>query len=542
MEVKKTVQPVNRTPVSCWSSRRVCIVLVLLLAVIFAALWLLTPIGPYATLKLDEGSGLIQFSPDGTMLVTSGKREVYGWCAGPLRVWDVEQGQERFALALGWKEIYTVSFSPDSRSLAALDRGGDFKLWNARTSEEIATLTPETKRYWMNFQFSPDGRFLVFQDNKAWPPKQHITFWNVETKHEQASLEGCFYTLVFAPEGDQFATFLGKDPHKMDEALLWKMDRVPVLVKQHRITASVGAFSPDLKVFVTADELPDKSGQIAMWDTMTGEKLWSMIFNERGTRPDSLSFIANGKVLAAQSGWHTTLWDVSSQPKEIGSFSQSPPPGVPIFQWSSMFVISEPLAVSSPDGEWLAVPLYSGAKLINGAAPERGAVLNVDGDWPTSHWPMPSPSFSPDSKMIVVTGLRRAGQQSFLGDWLPEKYNPFRARPDEAVIRVWDTESHRQVAAFSGCNDAWFSPDGKVFATLRGDSKAIDLWRVPFRASLWHIFGWAVIAWLIVVAGGWAGVKMHRKMFSRTNAPLLRPESSDGKQPPFDVPHEPPPS
>ena len=86
------------------------------------------------------------------------------------------------------------------------------------------------------------------------------------------------------------------------------------------------------------------------------------------------------------------------------------------------------------------------------------------------------------------------------------------------MVRVWDTVSRREVAAFTNCSEAWFSPDGQVLATLR-DGKTIDLWKVPFRSPLWRIFAWTVLVWLMVVPVawpvGWMGVKTRRKMFSR---------------------------
>ena len=77
------------------------------------------------------------------------------------------------------------------------------------------------------------------------------------------------------------------------------MDHVPVLVKQHRITASQVAFSPDLMTFAAADDLPDGNCQTALWNIMTGEKRWSVAFNVQNTSLRSLSFIADGKVLCA---------------------------------------------------------------------------------------------------------------------------------------------------------------------------------------------------------------------------------------------------
>jgi WD40 repeat protein len=517
MEVEKPVQSTN-APKPRWSVRSVCVVLAILFAGIFAASWWLTPIEPYATY---EGSDLCLFSPDSTMIVTSGEGK------GPLRVWDAEGGHELFSLAHDW-DGNTVLFSPDSSLLAAHERKGDLKLWNARTGEEVASIATKSLDT-VDFGFSPDGRFLVFQDYSNLPDPPYITFWNIDSKQEEGSVKCVFYSLVFAPDGRSFATSRDLAPHTTNELLLWKIDRVPVLVRQHRITARIGAFSPDLKTFAVADDLPDGSRQIAMWDMITGEKRWSVTINGNG-RITSLSFDANGRVLTAYcdgAGGRTTLWDVTSTPKEIGSFS------------------TVHRAISSPDGEWLAIPLDSGAKLIRVSAPEPGADLIVNGDRRTG-WT--TPSFSPDSKMVLVTGLLRSNHKPLLGNWLPEKFNPFPAVRDASVVRVWDTDSHREVPALYHCSDdPWFSPDGHVLATLREDRKAIDLWKVPFRASLWRILGWTVIVWLIVVLVGWAGVKMQRKMFSRTNAPLPRLESSDGKQPQPDskeppLPHDSPPS
>src|SRR5207247_2791131 len=111
-----------------------------------------------------------------------------------------------------------------------------------------------------------------------------------------------FWTLAFAPDGRTFATFRRKDRGKINEVLLWKMDEVPVLLKQHQITAREVAFSPDLKTFAAADDLPNGNGEVAMCDMATSEKQWSLIFKEDDTQLQSLSFLANGRILAAHGG------------------------------------------------------------------------------------------------------------------------------------------------------------------------------------------------------------------------------------------------
>jgi WD40 repeat protein len=503
MESEKPVRPADvPKPVSRWSVRRVCAVLSLLFAVIFVASWWLTPVEPYATLNIDDEFGSCVFSPDSTMLVMSGNKDI--WCSGPLRVWDVERGEERFSIAYDREAIGTVLFSPDGTLLAVDAINNNFKLWNTTTGEEAASIGIGTRSVkWVEFQFSPDGRFLVFQPYIEGPEEDHIKFWNVESKQEQRSVESYLATLAFAPDGKSFATsrFARRNGVGVVEVLLWKMNQVPVLEMQHQTTSSGVAFSPDLRTFATADVLrPDGNGQVAMWDMMTGEKRWSVIVSVivNGDGLHYISFIANGKILAAHDvNGRTRLWDVSSTPKAIGSFSERP--------------------AISPDGQWVAIPFDSGAKLIKVSAPNREADLIVNGDFRSKMGGMgmrtglPTPSFSTDSKMLLVTGLGRSGRKPFLGDWLPEKYNPFRGVPDGGVVRIWDTETRREVFSIDDCYKAWFSPDGKVLAT-RPDPKAIDLWKVPFRASLWRILGWAVIAWLVALAIGWLGVKARRML------------------------------
>jgi WD40 repeat protein len=494
---------------SWWSACRVCAVLILLFAVIFAGSWWFTPIKRFATLKFDDGCALFVFSPDSTLLVTAGKRDyskAFGQF-GPLRVWDVERKQERFSFAHKWKAITTVQVSPDSGLLAAHQMEGDLKLWNTKTGEEVACLPPGTKfTKGVDFRFSPDGRFLAYQDRNV----NYINFWNIQSKKEQGSVESNFHTLAIAPDGKSFATLRRNDIDQVSEVLLWKMAQVPVLAKQHRLSASKVAFSHDLQTFAAADDLPDGNGLVTLWDMVTGDKLWSLTFNEYATHLQSLSFVANGKILAAHGGkgtqldWHlrTTLWNVTSTPKEIGSFSETP--------------------AVSPDGEWLAIPLDKGVKLVKASVPERGADLIVNGDLgPSEIWTLDhkkswaSPSFSPDSKWILVGAYRNSySQEPLLGNWLPEKYNPFRADPNKSVFRAWDTGSCRELLTLAKYREPTFSPDGQVLASFR-DNKTIDLWKVPFRASLWHAAGRAVIVWVALVSICWLEARLWKRGISR---------------------------
>ncbi len=506
------VQPTpERQPASRRSVRRVAVVLLALFAVSLALAWWLTPVRPYATLKLDDTCGLFLFSPDGTMLVTSGSGVGAGRSAGPLRVWDVATGRERFVLAIGWKAIETVAFSPDSALVAAHEKEAELTLWNLNTGEEAASLRPPTKvglwsAPWVAFRFSPDGRFVVFPNYRDWPKKEYVTFWNIETWQEQFTVEGSFDTLAFAPDGNTFGSFHRKDIRRDTEVLLWKIGKDAVVLKQLRTPATIVAFSPDLRTFAAAADLPDGNGEVVLFDIMTGERRWSVTFKAFvGERLQRLSFSANGKTLGAYGAsptqsLQTTLWDVTSTPKEIASFSD--------------------YAHFLPNAKWVIIPMSAGAKLIHLSAPERGIDLVVNGDFGRfGPWAMDTEgqesqsSFSRDSKMFIAKGISQLGQEPFLAKWLPDKFNPFPDSPGGPIVRVWQTADGRQLRAFPQCTDAEFSPDGKVLATLR-DGKAIDLWKLPFRVSPGRVVGWSVVIWLIAVPICWVAFTAIRMVVS----------------------------
>ena len=203
---------------------------------------------------------------------------------------------------------------------------------------------------------------------------------------------------------------------------------------------------------------------------------------------------------------------MTSTPKQIGSFSGDPP-------------------TVSPDGEWVAVPLASGATLYRRSSPEQGRNLSVNGDYNSpglhqSWWS--TPMFSADSKTVLITGMAQSGHEPILADWLPQRYNPFPGNPGGSVVQVWDTGSGRHLLTVNKCYDAQFSPKGNVLATLRDDGTSIELWHIPFRASLWLIVGRSAIIWLFVAAICWVGVVAVKMVFAPNGRLLflMKPRNS----------------
>ena len=90
----------------------------------------------------------VSFSPDGKTLASGANDGV--------KLWDVEFRVNITTLE-GQSRVRSVSFSPDGATLAS---GGPIKLWDVATGENIATLRGHTGTV-TSVSFSPDGKTLA---------------------------------------------------------------------------------------------------------------------------------------------------------------------------------------------------------------------------------------------------------------------------------------------------------------------------------------------------------------------------------------------
>jgi len=118
---------------------------VVLLPTLLAISWHVLPFRPRISWNTQPETGFCCFSPDGKTLVTE---TVYrgSSTSGPLRLWDVETGRERLALAADWSNVTSVEFSPDGQLLAARTEWRRTKLWDAATGHEWPTSIRKRRR------------------------------------------------------------------------------------------------------------------------------------------------------------------------------------------------------------------------------------------------------------------------------------------------------------------------------------------------------------------------------------------------------------
>jgi WD40 repeat protein len=467
-------------------------VLLLVLLPVFLVIYCFTPPQPYASLPVPEGRGLMLFSSDGGTLVTSAEGE-FGHRVGPLRVWDVRAGVERFTVAADWKAIETVAFSPDGRLFAAHEHMGLLRVWRSDTGQEVAALRPEPQTgQWLHFRFSPDGQCIIFQEPGLARGRDLLTFWDVERRQERGSIRGPLDTLVFTPDGQRAATFTRQVGGPATRLLLWTTAAPlpPSLIQQRAILVDNVVFAPDLETYATCNRWPNGNGEITLWNLPTGTRLWSRSFAELGISVQMLSFQAQGRILTASGpvgtasgwqcnpmriNWRTILWDGSQGTRHTGSFVQTP--------------------TLSPDGAWLAERLPDGVRLSD-CSGTHTADLTTDGDQSASSY-RPFCTFSPDSSLLVAQDMSRQAQEPYLAQWLPAHLNPFEGEPGCPIARLWEVNTGRHQMAFPKCCKAVFSPDGKVLATVQ--STGINLWQLPIRKPIWEWLAWLVVVWLLAV-------------------------------------------
>lgn len=197
--------------------------------------------------------------------------------------------------------IWSVTFSPDGRCLAAGDTKGNILLRRVVDGRVIRSFTGHTA-WVVSLSFSPDGKTLASSSCDC-----TAKLWDVNTGQCLHSLEEHqqeVWSVAFSPDGQILAT--GCDDSKIR---LWSVITGECLkvFSGHKNEVLSVAFSLDGRVLISGSQ--DRT--IRLWNIETGK--CSKVFKGHDDGVRSISISPNGQMLASSSNDRTVrLWKIET--------------------------------------------------------------------------------------------------------------------------------------------------------------------------------------------------------------------------------------
>jgi WD40 repeat protein len=423
----------------------------------------------------------VAFSPDSRFLAGADTPD------GVTRLWDLRAGRQvRMFTNKRTGSTTAVAFSPDGKILAAGYGGGQVRLWNVATGQQIGAPLPSA----MNgdpadmVSFSPDGRILAVSNGAGL-----VQLWDVASRQPLCEPLGSLtYTdtgAVFSPDGRILAVSNDSGPVE-----LWDVAtcRQAAPLNGDTTTVTSLAFSPGGTMLATGGS----DGSVRLWDLATREEIGDP-FNGDAGAVSSVAFSRSGQILASgNSDGSVRLWDVSRfvgttltskgiSGSAIGALAFSPD-GQTLAGGSSSGVVRWQVTTGRQSGPALATPGTYGVAAQVAFSPD-GRTLATSTDADTLAW-------------NAASG-QQTGRPFPRGSSYDDTISPVAFSPDgkllaaavQSQVLVWDAVTHVKLATVSSrvignasIEALAFSPDGKTLAIT-----------VPSFTFLWDTATWRLV-------------------------------------------------
>ncbi len=157
------------------------------------------------TLKKKLCNGRLAFSPDGTKLAVVSHAMII--------VLDARTFEEQRRLKGHRREIDSLAFSPDGKTLATGAADSSIRLWNVSNGEVIFNLKADKPTVWC-VTFSPDGKMLASagtdRNLKIWNPDNGTILKEISISQKMIGSVGFSHDMKFFAAGTKRELYLWK--------------------------------------------------------------------------------------------------------------------------------------------------------------------------------------------------------------------------------------------------------------------------------------------------------------------------------------------
>ncbi len=209
--------------------------------------------------------------------------------------------------------VYTVTWNPDGKQLAATGGDSTLKIWDGATGKAIKTIigpVPELSTRWSpSVSWSPDGRKIVSNSND---PNGHLRVWDTTTgkliysiqAHSSYGLGG-----AWSPNGKHFGSSGGDRAVRIWNATTGKKE----LEMRHGHYAYCMAWSPDGTKIASGSY--DKT--LRVWSADTGKELnrftgHTGVIRGFSWSPDGTKLASGGGEGRPTNDRSLRIWDLAS--------------------------------------------------------------------------------------------------------------------------------------------------------------------------------------------------------------------------------------
>jgi WD40 repeat protein len=242
-----------------------------------------------AAFNYDSAVRRVLFSPSGNYLAVarqSGRNSLY----------DINKNQ---SFLLQHSDLaHHMAFTDDDQFLATGGKDGAARIWESATGRELVRFVPEKPGPIQKVDLSFDGRYLAVAGDKGIAYVWETAARRIVKKIEHA---GDLWGVRFSPDGSYLATYGDRGRAKILKSGLWNES----LILNHGDAVLDGLFSPSGRYFATASA----DGRAKVWETNNWDLIASFSHSEY---PYLVIFNQDEKLIATADGANIRIWQIKT--------------------------------------------------------------------------------------------------------------------------------------------------------------------------------------------------------------------------------------